>query len=361
MATLSDRPGPVGLAAAAAGLGSGPATIAYLGNSVTAQQQGYRSPLHAGLCARFGHAHRAVNAGFGGVGSLASLGTMDDLVIAHRPQLCFIECLTGDIGVGLHRDTGAALEGMLTKLAAIGCAACFLQLPRAAKNDASEDSADIHRATVQAIVETYDRVARHYAVAVIDARARFSDAGPWFFRDTVHVTEAGGAATASFILGMLEPLWSIDPGVARPGRCHDRDLSGATTIGLDPAWFERPPIEQGRFRLVRAYAVLAAGNIVRPDLPRHDLIGLLVVVGPDSARIRIGSDVHELRDRWSHYERLHALILDQAVPTGAPVAIEVLARADGPATLKLVGLLVRPVPLSAPWRSALPPGPAPRV
>ena len=100
-----------GLRNVAERLAAGPASIAYLGNSVTVQKDGYRPHLHAGLIRRFGRAHRQINAGFGAVGSLGSVCTMDDLVIRHRPALCFVECMTGDMGVGLHADIGPALEG----------------------------------------------------------------------------------------------------------------------------------------------------------------------------------------------------------------------------------------------------------
>jgi hypothetical protein len=67
-----------GLRDTAAQLAAGPVVIAYLGNSVTAQKDGYRPYLHKGLVKRFGHEHKAVNAGFGGVGSIGSVCTMDD-------------------------------------------------------------------------------------------------------------------------------------------------------------------------------------------------------------------------------------------------------------------------------------------
>ena len=123
-----------GLLGAAERLAQRPATIAYLGNSITRQRDGYRPHLHGLLIERFGQPHRAINAGFGGVGSVASACTMDDMVVRHGPLLCFIETLTGDMGVGMHPDTGPALEGMVRKLAAIGASGCFLQVSSPGNN-----------------------------------------------------------------------------------------------------------------------------------------------------------------------------------------------------------------------------------
>src|SRR3954451_10692319 len=119
---------------------------------------------------------------------------MDDLVIRHCPALCFIECLTGDIGVGLHADTGPALEGMLRKLAAIGTSACFLNLPRRDTDFSLENPA----------VALYARIAEHHRTPSIDLGPVLKDEGPTLFRDVVHTTEAGSRRTADLILEALD-------------------------------------------------------------------------------------------------------------------------------------------------------------
>src|SRR6266516_2318846 len=98
-ATGSDIEPRRGLGNAATMLSRRIGRIAYLGNSVTAQREGFRPLLHERLTAHFGQPHRLINAGLGGVGSLASLFTMEDLVLRFAPDLCFIECTTGDMGV----------------------------------------------------------------------------------------------------------------------------------------------------------------------------------------------------------------------------------------------------------------------
>lgn len=322
-----------GLRAVCGRLSRGPGTIAYLGNSVTAQKYGYRPHLHVALCRKFGHDHRPINAGFGGVGAIGSVCTMDDWVIRHRPELCFIECMTGDFGVGLHADTGAALEGMLRKLARIGSAACFLNLSRRDADFSMENP----------IMRTYRAVSEHHDIAAIDLGARLAGAGPRFFRDETHNTAEGGYHAARLIFELLEPILARDSAPRPVAPLHARDFSGATVIAARPEMASGASIETGRFRLQYPYLALAPGNAIRFDSPDQALLGLLLVLGPHSGAALIGGARHELRDRWCHFERLHAHVLGAEFPPGTPVKIEPLPDDSWPTRLKLAGFLTRPV------------------
>jgi hypothetical protein len=325
-----------GLLGAAGQLAEGPATIAYLGNSITRQRDGYRLPLHALLNERFGHEHRAINAGFGGVGSVASACTMDDMVIRHRPRLCFIETLTGDMGVGVHTDTGPALEGMVHKLGAIGASACFLHLPR--------QGADFSDANP--VARTHFALAAHYRIPIVDLAARLSGEGSDYFRDGIHVTPEGGVRTARLIADALEPLFEVaEPEL--PGRpLYQVDYCGAGIAAVLPAALRDPAAGRlGRFRLRYPYLDFAADNAVRFRSEQAAVVGLFLVIGPHSDTVDINGQVHRLRDRWCSYERIHALILPRAIEPGTAIEIAPVRREDGPPTprLKLIGLLVRPV------------------
>ncbi len=327
-----------GLRSVTAKLAAAPAAIAYLGHSVTAQKDGYRPHLHAGLVALFGQPHRAVNAGFGGVGSIASVCTMDDLVIRHRPTLCFIECMTGDIGVGLRPNSGAALEGMLRKLAAIDCAACFLNLPR-------QDGAGADAAAVGAL---YARIAAHHGIGAIDLGPDLVRAGPEFFRDVVHTTAAGGMRTAALILERLKPLFTSagSPRTAAP--LFDKDYASATVVPVGTDALREPAAcTQGRFRLVYPTLEIGPDNEFHFHSESRELLGLLIVAGPNAGPALIDGQAFELRDRWSHYERLHAVVFDAPYAAGRRVAIAPMQDARPPAMapprLKLIGFLVRDV------------------
>ena len=237
-----------GLRDVARRLATGPAKIAYMGNSVTAQKDGYRPFLHAGLVKRFGHDHKLINAGFGGVGSIGSVCTMDDLVIRHRPALCFIECMTGDMGVGLHADTGPALEGMLRKLAANNCSACFLNLPRG--------DADFSRADPIALL--YRRVAEHHGTPSVDLGQDLKSEGPDFFRDVVHTTTAGGRRTADLILAAMELIFADSPSPQPLAPLFTRDYVTASIAPVRAEMLRDPAAcTRGRFRF--AYPLIEIG------------------------------------------------------------------------------------------------------
>lgn len=326
-----------GLLEAAEQLSRGPSSIAYLGNSVTVQKDGYRPHLHAGLIHRFGHDHKQVNAGFGAVGSLGSVCTMDELVIRHNPTLCFIECMTGDMGVGLHADTGPALEGILRKLATIGCSACFLNLPRR-DADFSPDNP---------IVALYARVAAHYGAASVNLGSPLKSKSANFFRDVVHTTPLGGRRTAEFILTELDGLF-LEAGHTKPELpIFVRDYSGAGLIRASPSVLRNPAAcHAGRFKLTYPFVEFGPENELIFESAQCELLGLLFIIGPHSGPTLINGTVRQFRDQWSDYERLHAYFFETAFAPGRAVTITPLKDEQRPfetqSRLKIIGFLVRP-------------------
>src|ERR1700677_2127756 len=187
-------------------LEKGPARIAYLGLSVTAQRDGYRMRLHQWITSHFGQAHQPVNAGIGDVGSISCAFLMDDFVSPFRPELCFIECTTGDVmGKTRLADIAGAVEGIVLKLAGIGCRACILPLPwRDPAMVAPED-----------VIEEYERVADFHGVPSIhlyryigrSAQLGEIDLGQLQL-EGLHTTPAGAQLYADCLGGALEVLFA---------------------------------------------------------------------------------------------------------------------------------------------------------
>src|SRR5437764_7249306 len=148
-----------GLREAGTRLRNEPCTIAYLGASVTAQREGYSSRLHELLCRLWKQPHRMIWAGTGALGSLSGVFLMDELVVKHRPQLCFVEYATGDFcGRTPPEELGPAIEGIAQKLRDIGCEPCFLYLYRS----------DIGFDGLNQVLAVYEAVAKHHHVPSID-------------------------------------------------------------------------------------------------------------------------------------------------------------------------------------------------
>ncbi len=330
----------------AVGLRTAPVTIAYLGASVTAQQHGYRARLHAALCSALGQPHRSINAGIGGIGSISGAFLADDLVVAHRPALCFVEFTTGDAGDAARPELVApGVEAIVLKLRRIGCAACLLHLPRADAAAAYRDALD-----------RQEQVAERHGIPSIDLSG-VDAAG--LLRDVVHTTEPGSQEIAEAIARAvidLEPASPL-PVTAAPSDTPllDAGVEEARTSDVEPAGEAR----EGRFRLSIPYVEITPGQaFVRPLA--GELWGLLLVVGPRSGVVRAGNgesfeDVVTF-DEHCHYERISTVLLRTPLPAGATIRIEpsdvAVDRehvrrplpADTPpgTVLKLVGYLVRP-------------------
>jgi hypothetical protein len=325
---------PSGLSPIAARLAQGPATIAYLGNSVTAQRNGFRPHLHQWLIERFGHTHRAINAGFGGVGSIGSVATMDDLVLRHGPDLCFVECLTGDVGVGDHAELGPAIEGIVRKLSAAQCAACFLLLPRA----------DLDPSAHHPLVELHRSIAEHHGVPLIDL-LDCAQGADWYYRDKVHVTPRGGNHTAGLIGSALENLFAMPPAATTRSPLYAIDYQETTMVAATSAMLRDPgACRAGHFRLSYPYLEYGCDNALCFGSDSAVLIGLLLVAGPHCGETLIGEELHQLRDRWCDYERLHFYLLPQVHGPGPAIEITPVEDSDAvPIPLvKLIALLTRP-------------------
>jgi hypothetical protein len=318
-------------------LSQGPAAIAYLGLSVTAQRDGFRPRLHAAIERMTGRAHRAINAGVGGVGSVSMAFLMDQLVIAHRPALCFIECTTGDIdGRTPVNDAPRAIEGILRKLAAIDCAACLLHLHQRQQS----------RRVPHPILAGYERVADHYGVPSIDVGHRLeediaegrADAAA-LFRDVVHTTPAGADVVAGLIVDALALIRTKTAGadgrLAERTRCTDGVFDRGCVIDVRPEDCDSPP-PTGRFRLTCPFVDIDPSNAVRFDRRDVALAGFSFVAGPTTGVVRVstasGDADYQTWDRWCVYDRLSTVVFPAAIPAGTPAAIRPLA----PSHLRLV-------------------------
>ncbi len=302
-----------------------PCTIAYLGASVTAQSDGYRTRLHEAIGRRTGQEHLAVAAGVGSVGSISGVFLMDDLVLAHDPDLCLVEFTTTDLGGETPPEAvEPAVEGIVLKLRDAGCAACLLHLYRADMPAGEDDP----------VLAAYARVARRHAIPLIDVAGALRErvgsgalAVPDLVRDHVHTTPAGSDLVADAVDRGLARIEASEPGAApapeapHPDSFHRARLVAARTdMALDPA-----RAREGRFRFVRPYVEVAPGNPLRATFA-GELVGLVAIVGPSSGWVRVtaGENVQDvlLWDPWCHYDRLDTAVLQRRCPPGAEVTLE---------------------------------------
>jgi hypothetical protein len=296
-----------------------------------------------------------VVAAVGGVGSISGVFLMDGLLRGREPDVCFVDFATTDLaGYTPPGKVGAAVEGIVRKLLRMGSRPVLLHLYRS----------DVDWRASHPAIEASEGVAARYRVPLVDvasAWARRRDAPSRFLRDAVHLTRAGAEACADAIVEALTT--ATDPTVEAPlhADVYDATLVREATPDLlsDPARAARRVF---RFN----YPVLDVEPDV--DLVLEDVrgvVGLVVVVGPDSGEVEIEDGERSRRvilfDEYCHYERLNTIVFSgtRADPgrvrvrlTRAAVDTSVCRqpvppRAPGERRLSVVGLMIR-APRSSP-------------
>lgn len=330
--------------------------IAYVGNSVTAQRDGYVPHLHAHIGTWTAQPHHAFQVGLIGMGSMGCLFTLDPLVLSRKPDLCFIECTTGDSGSRPPLEIiGPAIEGLVRKLRAIGCECCILHAYRSDRT--AED--------FQPIIDRYEQVADHYGIPSVHLGRAVSlglASGEWsseqLFLDGIHTTTQGGRVMATLIARALETILSAsstDPPPLRL-RLHPDDFEAARLLRPEPQTALDPQrCRSSHFRQVLPYLEIEAGNGLMLDAAPGKLAGLLVVAGPHAGDIVIEADSQTQEfstwDEWCDRDLLRSLIFPGPISRDATVRLTVTDRGgcsrsgpggvhEVPKLLKLIGFML---------------------
>jgi hypothetical protein len=307
-----------------------------MGASVMVQRDGYRPRLHEAIVRATGHEHRSITATVGAVGAVSAVTLMDELVLRHRPDLCFVEYSSGDMLSDTPiEDVTAAVEGILGKLLDTGCAPVVLHMHRTPWTERCGE-----------VVAAWEEVAGAYGVPTIDTGAAIGaalDRGELerdvVFMDVIHTTTEGAAVVAELTAGAFARLRGAPEqrGPARPDQLVSREdfrrarLVRATEDDADGEAKRR------LFRLQMPYVEVPDGVSVQTTLP-GELLGIAVLTGMDAGEIRVSSPGNEERamiwDDFSFYERLTTFVLRDRVPAGTAVEIALTDAVPDYATCK---------------------------
>jgi len=330
--------------------------IAYVGNSVTAQRDGFVPYLHAHLGSWTAQPHHAFQVGLSGMGSMGCLFTLDPLVLSRKPDLCFIECTTGDSGSRPPLEIiGPAIEGLVRKLRAIECECCILHAYRSDRT--VED--------FQPIIDRYEKVADHYGIPSVHLGRAVSlglASGEWsleqLFLDGIHTTPEGGRVVATLIARALETILSASSTNTLPlrSRLHPDDFEAARLLSPKAETvLNSQRCRPSHFRQVLPYLEIEAGNALVLDATPGKLAGLLVVAGPHAGDIVIeaNSQVQEFStwDQWCDRDLLRSVIFPEPIRRDATVRLTVTDRGGWsrgdpggvhgfPKLLKLIGFML---------------------
>lgn len=304
-------------------LTSVPCRIGYLGASVSAQQDSYVAYLHENLCRLTGQEHEKVVLAYGAMGSVAALQRVEKEFFDFRPEICFIELLTGEMNDGLTPlpEIGPALEAIVRRARVIGCDPIFLNLYRA----------DHLFNEKNPWLACYESVARHYGVPSINVGSRFFGAITsgelqlqQVIKDAVHTTPEGSRLVAATTITHLDAL--LKGGWRNPSPVPD-PLFGTRylqTLSVTP---QGAPTRQ--FKDARVWELTPGQELVLPAAGY--LAGIQLVVGPRAGLLEVeiaASGFHRRYSTWDHWcyhgERFHFLCIGTEVPAGGTVRLRSL-------------------------------------
>ncbi|MFM7023008.1 MAG: SGNH/GDSL hydrolase family protein [Flavobacteriales bacterium] len=332
-----------------------------MGNSVTAQKEGYKKFLSESFDQSFSLQHQYINAGIGGVGSLASLFLMDDFVLRYQPDICFVECTVADIGAATPMQyIASSVEGIAQKLLSKGIYVCFLHLYN---SHTSEER-------IHSITSLYEEIAEHYNLPSVNVGKAVNDllqSGEYVSTDIVydgiHTTLTGAQLTARFIFSALKEMITKATGQhVLPQRALFYPSFRYTQIVVPSVLMTDNSREckQRRFRSIIKYLEIGEHNFLRFTPTDGSLVGLLVIADEESGVVAMESNARRVfvqtYDQWCDKERIQAIILDEICAVNTEFSISLSQReegdrgANGPPnrmkkrgkTLKIAGLMVLP-------------------
>jgi hypothetical protein len=284
------------------------AGVLYVGASVTAQKDGYRSAFHSKLEEHVGHpVPMHVNA-LGGVGSLFGAANLMRFRREYASaRLAILEYSTGDLNLWItpRNLVDETVRSLLTLLKAITPNVVVLHNYR---SDFEGDKGLLVRGV-------YDRYAAEFDAHVVRMHSKVECLTPQLkatlYRDNVHSNSQGSMFVGEHLLDDLSNRqW---------GKQIERTSAYPTDPGftfhhLTDTW---PALESGSF-IYRGtgqefpYLELTVGDTLKLSIT-GDLLGVVSIVGPQSGytSVETNSEVTILKtfDRNCYYQRPHCLPL----------------------------------------------------
>ena len=280
---------------------SGPQRIAYIGNSVTAQRDGYRTVLHNLIKNWSSHEHAAVNAGLGGVGSFGSAALLDLFALKRKPSVAFIETSLADSGLNTPVEwVEDSVRSLVESLREIETVAVFLHMPRI----------DEFRSWVIPTRAIYDKIAAATRTPCIDVEHRCVNSGvvlqPSMFTDGIHTTPQGGHLFAETIAtAIVESAELPLPAVHNIGPSDpSRGWMRLRTHWADTLSVTAGSPSRGLYRLQLPTLRITRGSQVEFSTGTSSVVGLVVVVDSEAGVMEVasGSDglAVQLADEWTN-------------------------------------------------------------
>ena len=292
--------------------------IAFLGNSVTAQKEGYAHQLASQINDYFPPTHEFIFAGIGGIGSLASCFLIEDFILRNQPDLCFVECTVADIGYATPPQyLKSAIEGIIQKLSSLPSKICFLHLY---SNHTSPERAD-------EVISAYEEVIEYYKIPSINVREKInSDILNKAFKvteilyDGVHTTNQGALIYSDLIMKALISILNFGTNDSyKPKNILESNFR-YTQIVLPTSLINDTSehLIKARFRGLIKYIQMDNAYTFDTSLDDGMIIGFFIIADDTSGVIHVcfGDNSFHVQtyDQWCNKARIQAIILEKPVP-----------------------------------------------
>jgi hypothetical protein len=291
--------------------------IAFLGNSVTAQKEGFAYQLASQINDYFPPTHEFIFAGIGGIGSLASCFLIDDFVLRHQPDFCFVECTVSDIGYATPPQyLKPAIEGIIEKLISSSTKICFLHLYNTHTLTERSDE----------IILKYEEVLDYYKIPSINVRKKINsdilDEALYvtdILDDGVHTTNQGALLYADAILKAFIYMLNVKIDVSsRPNKSPNSGFR-YTQIVLPESLLNdnSEHLVKARFKGLIKYVQMDNAYTLETSLEDGMILGFFIIADDTSGVVLVcfkDNSYHvQTYDQWCKKERIQAVILEKPV------------------------------------------------
>lgn len=323
-----------GLSAMTSDLQTRPCKVAFLGNSVTAQKDGFARILADQISAFFPPTHEFIHAGIGGVGSLASCFLLDDFVLKHGPDICFVECTVADIGHATPaRYLKPAIEGIIQKLQSSGIRVLFLHLYNTHTPPERADE----------VISAYQEVLGAYRIPSINVRERIisgilanSFTSTDILHDGVHTTIQGAKTYADSIMkALVSGLNTVTEGHTRLNTVFDPTFRYTRIVLPESLLHETSQhLKRSRFRGLIKCIHMDEAYTFETSLENGTIVGFFIIADQDSGVLHVsyGENFLDIQtyDQWCGKERIQAVLLEEPVRESQKLSISLSSSETAP-------------------------------
>lgn len=288
--------------------------ILYVGNSVTAQRDGYVNHLHQSLQELSGRKHFSSKLALGAMGSLGIAAYWSRIVKRKSPDIVFIETSLADSGHATPLDLiHDSLLEVIRQAGSSGAFPVFLHLPRS----------DLYSHRIPVVKRIYDEVAKEFGIVTIDLSQDSNFIAPENYSyDGVHTTAAGAASAGRHIAKSFMEIMSRQDLDFKTPSGNLIEVKRFRSLSWQSMRISSPP-ELGRYKLEFEFAILMEGNKVEWKSSSNQLVALQVIIGPSSGVIQFETNGYKNSvQTWDPSSQNHTRLGLVLVPHDGIVAKE---------------------------------------